>query len=446
MPRGAFATHEPQPYGGLLYHLPGSAGAADDARRAFAADPRSQWFDDSGQDVLYRAIGAPQRGTVPMTGRYEYNGVVEANPGYVARVDASPDQMAAVEAFRGFVDAQGATPWTRLRSGPDGVPTLFFPKDGPGTVDQMDALQNYLSRYGFEGVYDIGDGYVATTFGDTAADVSRAARRDIEQATGLRGYATTRYAGPETYPGYEGDWERGTLAAAQTMLERIKAAPPEVRAALQSDPEVRKRVMDRLFRDAEAHSVAQWGGIDPELHAARRVIGTSESWVDDLDALVQNPDGVLMRHFSAQPRDVIDPSKRFTNPVLRGDERALASSGNYPSQSYWGVNVGQPGGYKPEYGLGNAVHNTAIPRSALYDISADPEGLKPLATQLMEAERASRTSRMADSYWGNWETNASMRLARDRGYLGLLAEDHPQGAMGTTFWPVTPNEYRAGAR
>lgn len=91
-----------------------------------------------------------------------------------------------------------------------------------------------------------------------------------------------------------------------------------------------------------------------------------------LEELPVNDAGHLeLTHWSDDRRDVIDPAHAGTGPV-RGGERKRGG----PKKSYYGINAGQPGGYRKEFGLGQVKHTVHLPPHRLYDFVKDPDGLR----------------------------------------------------------------------
>ena len=157
-----------------------------------------------------------------------------------------------------------------------------------------------------------------------------------------------------------------------------------------------------------------------------------------LRGLLDEIEDVLnLTHYSPRKRAVIDPERQFTGP-LTGAELELDAAGAYPAQSYWGVDVGRPGGYYPEFDVGAYRHETRLPADRFYDIGNDPMQLRKDAMDIIDAERAAEEALMSDWYWDNRATGWQMQLAKDRGFAGLLNRGHPNGAIATTFYPAKP--------
>jgi hypothetical protein len=460
IPDYAHLMHEPQPYADIgsrvsprmvgvdhSPHLPGAARMTPAEREAFASMPESTWVDPAtGGDRLSQAIGAKTLPTIRAQGVYEGPMGREVNPAFVARSYATQEELAATEALRGYVDGQGATPWTRLGAGDE--PSLFISRKtpGPGLLSEIAALEAAGAPHNLGGVYDVGTGYVMRNFGDGAADTGMYARQAIQRSTGMRPVATTVEGG---YPGYEGSWEMGGIAATDQLLQYLDAADPAAASALRASPEVRATALDRMMRDNRQS--AALGGVNQTLQSGRGTIARPGDWLENLrdqvgrtkmaeiplqiPRLPRTTEALPATHFSHQPLDVIDPARAFSNAQIKGAERGLP--GPYPSQSYLGVGVGQPGGYIPENGVGPIRHDVELNRSGLLDISGGFGDAGLEADMIVSNLRAAAKQRMPEQHWDDLRTSYAMRVAKERGYDGLLHPSHQLGSIATSFYPVT---------
>jgi hypothetical protein len=85
---------------------------------------------------------------------------------------------------------------------------------------------------------------------------------------------------------------------------------------------------------------------------------------------------VELTHYSSRPGITeLDPS--FHGTGLKGAElkRREHDPANYLNRTYYGMDIGKPGGYTKEAGLGNHEYKATVDASKLYDADADPEGL-----------------------------------------------------------------------
>jgi hypothetical protein len=423
--------------------LPGLEDATPEQLAAFSADPRRSWVNpETGGDILSEAIGARTLPTLQGQGMYDGPRGVEFNPLSIGRSYATPQELQATESLRGLLDVQGGTPWTRLASGE--LPTVFLPKTRPGDVDEMLRLKEVGEQYGLSDVVDVGEGYILTNYMGGAADTGREARRALERASGLKAVRTTAQSG---YPGYEGAWEKGGGAAIRRYLENIEGADPQALAALENSDAVRKAAAARAM--ANQQQAGEFGGTNKTVAEIQRTVQRGGEWTPKLEAYAQRledarippqlpvlrfpePSPLSVTHISPEARDVLDPFKAFTNPRMRGAEQQLDPA-VYPRQTYFGVGVGQPGGYVPEGALGRVTHQAELPQERLLDISQGWGDIAAEADALV-ARRGPLTPQAADSL----KQAAMMRIAKMRGYEGLYNPSHSLGPIATSFYEVTP--------
>ena len=459
IPDYASLTHEMQPYGAIATNVdPGAVGvdarrmlpnAADmtpDARMAYFNDPASSWVNkDTGGDMLSEIVGAKTLPTIRGQGVYYGPQGLENNPMSVGRSYATQGQLQATESVRGLLDVQGATPWTRLRAGD--APAVYLPHNGAAaSVDDIARIKTAGSKYGLDEVWDIGDGYVATGFDDP--HVGPLARRSLGKASGRTPMRTTMESG---YPGYEGAWEQGGVAAIDRFLENIDGADPAAISALDNSPELVKLAQAKAARLTEAGR--RLGGGNATVEEIPRAIGRGPGWIDRLRAtseythareipqqsLANIPTGsqsLPAAHFSpTRIRGLIDPARAGDNDALFGAERGLPDPN--PQQSYFGLDVGQPGGYTPENGVGKWRHDVTLPQDRMLDITTGDWG--SVATEAdavvarVVADSASRGMPMTETAIQNLREAYLMRIAQMQGYEGLINRNAPAGAIATMF-------------
>lgn len=109
--------------------------------------------------------------------------------------------------------------------------------------------------------------------------------------------------------------------------------------------------------------------------------------MEALDNFAEN-DSVILTHFSATDGlTTLDPEagiggKINTKKGLDAQTRSarnLATTDGYMPRLYYGVGVGEPGGYKKEAGLGQHEYKLKLNKSELYDLDADPAKAIPKA-------------------------------------------------------------------
>jgi len=313
----AFATHEAQP-GSVTQHLPGSVGASQEERNAFAADPRSSWaFAPGNRDAIYSGLGIPNTGvsmrvrpTNQMQGMYTTpSGVLETNPGEVARpliafqsgeaksvAPADRALLNAGEATRAYIDAQNAGAWHKPWAG--GAPKLstsyFLPMDRPATVDELVKMREGLSPHGLNDIVDTGQGITATSFYPGAPELSRDARAQVERAIELaRPEGSTGAQRVKIQPGvdtgylsYEDEFAKpGSGDATRALLKQVNQTPG-IRQAFNRNADIPQKALNNLARDEEWAS--KWGATRDDIQRSRRIIGEGPGWIDRLEAALKN--------------------------------------------------------------------------------------------------------------------------------------------------------------
>ena len=317
----AFATHEQQP-GSVTQHLPGSVGASQAERDAFAADPRSSWaFAPGNRDALYSGLGIPDTGvsmrvrpTNKMQGMYTTpSGVLETNPGEVARpliafqsgeaksvAPADRALLNAGEATRAYIDAQNAGAWHKpWAGGADSLSTSYFlPMNRPATVEELTKLRGSLAPHGLGDVLDTGQGITATSFYPGAPELSRKTRAEVERAIELaRPEGSTGAQRVKIEPGvdtgylsYEKEFaNRGSGDATRELLKNVNQTP-EIRRAFDQNPYIPEKALANLSRDKDW--VSKWGVTNDDIQRSREIIGKGPGWIGRLEQALK--DGVIL--------------------------------------------------------------------------------------------------------------------------------------------------------
>lgn len=464
---GARLTSEAAPYVGVgtgvglrhvgvdpARHLPGVGNLDEAGLEAFTG--ARTWADPTtGEDILLRAIGAPQGPAMRGQGVYTPpGGPTEYNPLTTRITGATDEQLQATEALRGLLDVQGASTWTRPNAGSQ--PALVVPHaPGEGSKDMIARLTDAAGQYGIPNVYDIGDAYVMTNFMGEMPKLTSELRAAVGRASGTKPITTTISSG---YPSYEGVWERGAPAAARQALDYLAEADPEAVKALNMSADIPKYALSRAILDTK--DAGTLGGANIGIDDLRRAIGRGGiNWmprVEDLatrsaareipvqppTALRQTPEVLAARHRGPAGLLELDPAFAGSNPGIQGAERALPAPN--PKQVYLGVNEGQPGGYVPEYGLQKGgVYDVNLPAAHyanVADFSAAPSpGVASIADEaeaILKRIDATRKSPMTEIERENLRAAYEAAIAKARGYSGLLAPEHEQGYMATSFYPI----------
>lgn len=298
----AFATHEAQP-GPNTGHLPGSVASGNDERAAFAADPRSTWADPTtGRDAIYGDLRIPGTGVAmrvrPST---EMQGAFfnERNPGWTARPlvafdsgkvktvpQADQSILNAGEATRSYIDAQDAGAWHKpWLGGQQGQSqSLFIPREGKLTPEQIGGLTQAGEAHGLPNVVDTGRGVTMTDFmNGPQRDVGKSLKGGlsdaIEQQLGPSDIQRTKVDS-----GYI-EQKFGGGAATRQLLDHITKTP-ELKAAFNNNSQIPQMALNRLERDNDW--AAKWGAPREDIQNARRIIGQGPGWIDRLDSALKS--------------------------------------------------------------------------------------------------------------------------------------------------------------
>ena len=456
LPRMTYGTAEAIPYAGVgrlvserqpgvsaASHMPGLLGISPDEARAFT-EARSWANPETGGDILFETVGAKTLPTLRGQGVYQGPAGLEYNPNMIARSpDITPEQLTATESLRGLLDVQGGTPWTTLKGGDE--PAIFIPHgENAGNLQEIEKIMEAGKDFGVTDVVDVGDGYILRNFSGGSVDVSRKARKALRKAIGKTPVSTKVGGG---YPGYEGAWERGAADAISRYLENIGEADPAAVAALSESPAVRAAAMERTKQNFKMKGDV--GGTNPtvdkmiqaiqrsgpeSLAPMAQKIKSAEIPMQVPNLRLQPGEPLAATHFSKEPRGILDPRMQFSNPEMRGTERALPEP--YPAQTYFGIDVGQPGGYVPERGVGPARHDVALPSGEMINIgSGFPEDVSSLARQIID-QRIASGEYIPEGAIDNMMTSYMMQIAKQRGYTGILNPSHELGRIGTSFYPM----------
>jgi SPP1 gp7 family putative phage head morphogenesis protein len=85
-----------------------------------------------------------------------------------------------------------------------------------------------------------------------------------------------------------------------------------------------------------------------------------------------------LTHWSNVPGlETLDPAKYGTAYAGAEKKRRTSDPENWVDRTYYGIGVGQPGGYQKEQGLGKQRYTARMPFDQLYDFRKDPDGLFP---------------------------------------------------------------------
>ena len=144
---------------------------------------------------------------------------------------------------------------------------------------------------------------------------------------------------------------------------------------------------------------------------------------------------VRLTHYSPLPNlEIVNPEEQGSNYRMRGEEKKRQASAwrqDYPARSYYGLNVGEEGGYSKEYAVGENIYVADVPLADLYNFEEDPKGFKSKADGMI-------TDRVMELSWGDPKgfilTQAEKMIA-DAGYSGYYTNT-PMGLVAAMFNPI----------
>jgi hypothetical protein len=276
LPRAeANATYETLPGLGIG-HLPGSATAPFAEKQAFHDDPRGNWTNEHGRDLLYTKAGLLPGPDVAGVGRFGQ----EVNPATVARpvvamdvggadvASYSKDALNAVEAFRAYNDAQNAGAWHKI-VGSKAPQYDIAGLEVPGMSEEvMKTLAPLIEQKGY-GVASAPHGMSVMSFGDAPKGAAFAKDvRGFTKSQGLEKPEMGKMAPGRLAADYESLWQHpeGSGSVTRAMLENLEKSP-EVAARL-DDPAIRAAVGAKNERDL---AFSQWGAPRDDVHLARKI-------------------------------------------------------------------------------------------------------------------------------------------------------------------------------
>jgi hypothetical protein len=294
--------------------LPGFVKADEATRAAYSGDPRSTWATASGgRDSIYAGMSTPSTGmsmrvqpTTEMQGLYTRpNGVTETNPAWTARplvsFETGPTKtvsagdravLNAGEATRGLVDAQNASGWhiVWLGGAPEQSNSLFIPMSRKAAKEELVALKAVGEAHGLPDVADTGTGITLTNFSAEPPKLSRGVVKDV------RGILPDSKPERAKVDSNSIDFARaqeeggvGSGALTRLWLSHVNSTP-EIRAAINNNPDIAKKALGNLERDNEW--AAKLGATREDIQNARSIIGEGPGWVDRLEAGLKS--GVLL--------------------------------------------------------------------------------------------------------------------------------------------------------
>jgi hypothetical protein len=296
----AFATHEVVP-GKVTEHLPDlvrvptsveDAAKLQSERGDFSSDPRRLYRDPQNRDMIYNALGLPQKPMLEAQGMFKTDSGVEYNPAFVGRplVKETPGGEAilpehkalleAGEAYRAATSGQAAGAYHKIlpHAPNESAGSLFTPLAGKRTQQEIEGIADLGEKYGLGDVVDTGQGVTMTSFypgpppGAVTQDYLSTGLRDA-YANVLPGAEPRRVGIASGYKGYEDEWAQphGSGAVTRQMLTYIEdSGAPNALERLDT-PELRNQA--RTAMEADYEYAAKTGQpVREDLQNLRRII------------------------------------------------------------------------------------------------------------------------------------------------------------------------------
>jgi len=159
-----------------------------------------------------------------------------------------------------------------------------------------------------------------------------------------------------------------------------------------------------------------------------------------------NPDGTItLTHYSVEADlTETDPTKwgRSGNFLPRSERNMISS---HLPRTYFGIGVGQPGGYRPEF-ADRTVYTTDIDASRLYDAAADPDGFRDNLDGVAQGDRINAIERqIAEKYDGYWLKNELGMTATLFKPVAVVREGAGRGGPPSKIEWTEVNEWEKGA-
>lgn len=301
----AYSTYEQVPFA-TSGHLEGLEKIPYEARQSFSSE--ANWLDQEGKDILSQKVGKEHGMLTGKTaegfGFYKnpITGVIETNPQYQARslVGMSQDPelgaivqpqsaklMDAMNAIRGYVDVQGASPWVKpiTPKKVSDATSIHIKLTHPITSDEILSLNKVAQDHGFD-VADLAHDGVILGFNENIKDGKQLKKlldsglsKQIHEAIPDKVTDIKRIRTEGGYPSYSdvfGSHNEGTGKATQQLFDYIKKAqegsPDVVAKLMEHDPLIAEKLAQMNLRDIQAQSKYGVGAPRKDVLTARDII------------------------------------------------------------------------------------------------------------------------------------------------------------------------------
>lgn len=173
------------------------------------------------------------------------------------------------------------------------------------------------------------------------------------------------------------------------------------------------------YADQKTGLMPLWVSEEGHVNAERRADTTGRNASGRLVEPPVKNGRITLTHFSnTDGLRRLDPAFYGTN--YAGAEKARRSDKNWVDRTYYGIAVGEPGGYKREKGVGAKRYTSSIDANLLYDIQEDPLNLRK---KLRGPSGPARLNRYE-------------KLIRDAGFSGYWINDEGMGMVAAVFDPL----------
>ena len=290
----ANSTFEAVP-GESANHLSGLPSAPFETVQKFTDDPRGNWANKFGRDMIYSEANLLPGKTESAVGRFK-DGSAPAN---IARpitatetradksrgmTEGSKDAMNSAEAFRGYFDAQDGSAWHKLQpaKNADAYNGASINFDRDFTPDDMKKIAPIFEKHGYgiastpKGVTVIAnDGKefgrktkLGKEFGKDVRDIIKANKSEFDGAQIDLGRLDSGYID------FEGAAKNaGPSPVTQELLSRVNKNP-KIKGLLGNSQEIKDAVLAKNARDAD-YSKQGFGKLNKKYVLARKIFSES---------------------------------------------------------------------------------------------------------------------------------------------------------------------------
>ena len=192
----------------------------------------------------------------------------------------------AAETTRGYVDAQNASAWHAVwRGGPaEQANSLFIPLSRKATKEELAALKAVGEAHGLSRAIDTGTGITLTNFSAQPSQLNGGLVKDVRGI--IPDSSPKRVMVDSNYIDFVRAREKGVSSGALTKLWLSYVnKTPEIRAAINNNPEIARKALGNLERDEEWASKV--GATSVDIQNARRIIGEGPGFVDRIEAALK---------------------------------------------------------------------------------------------------------------------------------------------------------------